>query len=331
MVIIGGGASGSAAAEMLRRCGYDGRITVVDDDPSAPYDRPNLSKDYLAGNAPEEWIPLRPEGFYAGHKIHILRARAQRINSEARTVDVDGHGSLRYDALLLATGAEPVHLPLDGGDLPHVHYLRTLADSRALVAAAKEAKHAVVIGSSFIGLEVAASLRARRVDVHIVSPDSLPLARILGDMEIAGILVDVGVLRELGQSLGEECARLERQMQDLAGFPFNPMSPKQLGELLFERLGLRGDRMRRVKSGAFSTDAEQLEELVDDHPIIKPILEHRELIKLKGTYLDALPAHVSPEDGRLHTSYIQVGASTGRLASQNPNVQNIPIRTAVGR
>src|SRR5215831_13271380 len=181
VVIIGGGASGSAAAEMLRRCGHDGRITVIDDDPSAPYDRPNLSKDYLAGNAPEEWIPLRPDGFYAEHKIDIVRARARHIDGKARTVDVDGHGSLHYDALLLAPGAEPVRLPLDGGDLPHVHYLRTLADSRALIAAAKDAKHAVVIGSSFIGLEVAASLRARRVDVHIVSPDSLPLARILGD------------------------------------------------------------------------------------------------------------------------------------------------------
>jgi DNA polymerase-1 len=159
----------------------------------------------------------------------------------------------------------------------------------------------------------------------------LPLARVLGDMEAAGILVDVNVLRELGQALGEECGRLEQRIQELAGFPLNPASPKQLGELLFERLGLRSDNMRRVKSGAFSVDAEQLEELVDDHPIVKPILEHRELIKLKGTYLDALPAYVSPSDGRLHTSYIQVGASTGRLASKDPNVQNIPIRTAKGR
>jgi DNA polymerase-1 len=159
----------------------------------------------------------------------------------------------------------------------------------------------------------------------------LPLARILGEMEITGILVDVNVLRELGQKLGEECAALERKIQEIAGFPVNPLSPKQLGELLFERLGLRSDNMRKVKSGGYSTDAEQLEELIDDHPIIRPLLEHRELIKLKGTYLDALPTHVSAEDGRLHTSYIQVGASTGRLASKDPNVQNIPIRTAQGR
>jgi DNA polymerase-1 len=159
----------------------------------------------------------------------------------------------------------------------------------------------------------------------------MPLARVLEDMQEAGIRVDVAVLRELGQSIGEDCARLERQIHEIAGFPVNPGSPKQLGELLFDKLGLRSDNMRRVKSGAFSTGAEQLEELVDDHPIVKPILEHRELIKLKGTYLDALPAYVSPETGRVHTVYMQAAASTGRLASQHPNIQNIPIRTELGR
>ena len=159
----------------------------------------------------------------------------------------------------------------------------------------------------------------------------LPLARVLEDMQENGITVDVGVLRELGQSIGEECARLERVIQDLAGFPVNPGSPKQLNELLFEKLGLRSDNMRKVKSGGFSTDAEQLEELVEDHPIVKPILEHRELIKLKGTYLDALPGYVSPVTGRVHTVYMQAAASTGRLASQHPNIQNIPIRTELGR
>ena len=181
VVIIGAGASGSAAAEMLRRCGYDGRITMVDYDGNAPYDRPNCSKDYLAGNAPEEWMPLRPSGFYAEHKIDVVRARAKRIDTKARVVEIDGQAPLRYDALLLATGAEPVHLPIPGADLPHVHYLRTLADSRALIEAAKQAKRAVVIGSSFIGLEVAASLRARNLHVDVVGPDAVPLGKVLGD------------------------------------------------------------------------------------------------------------------------------------------------------
>jgi len=181
VVIIGAGAAGSAAAEMLRRCGYDGRVSMVDDDAGAPYDRPNLSKDYLAGNAPEEWMPLRPSGFYAEHGIDVIRGRVRGIDPGARTVDVGGREPLRYDALILATGAEPVHLPIPGSDLPHVHYLRTLADSRALIAATTSATRAVVIGSSFIGLEVAASLRARKLDVHVVSPDAVPLGRVLGD------------------------------------------------------------------------------------------------------------------------------------------------------
>ncbi|MEP6494652.1 MAG: FAD-dependent oxidoreductase [bacterium] len=181
VVIVGAGAAGSAAAEMLRRCGYDGRITMVDDDDGSPYDRPNLSKDYLAGNAPEEWIPLRPEGFYAEHDVRVVRGHATRLDTTARTIAVTNNGVLSYDALLLATGAEPVHLKMPGDDQPHVHYLRSLNDSRSIIAAAKSAKHAVVIGSSFIGLEVAASLRARDVDVHIVAPEKRPLERVLGE------------------------------------------------------------------------------------------------------------------------------------------------------
>jgi NADPH-dependent 2,4-dienoyl-CoA reductase/sulfur reductase-like enzyme/nitrite reductase/ring-hydroxylating ferredoxin subunit len=181
VVIVGAGAAGTAATEMLRRCGYDGRITVVDDDASSPYDRPNLSKDYLAGNAPEEWIPTRPEGFYTQHGVDIVRGRVTSIDVNAKTVDVAGHGPRRYGALLLATGAEPIHLSIPGDDQPHVHYLRSLADSRSIIAAAKNAKRAVVIGASFIGLEAAASLRARKLSVDVVAPENLPLERVMGE------------------------------------------------------------------------------------------------------------------------------------------------------
>ena len=181
VVIVGAGAAGNAAAEMLRRCGYEGVVTMIDDDRGSPYDRPNLSKDYLAGNAPEEWIPLRPDGFQAEHRIEIVRAHATRIDVARKTVHVEGRDPLSYDALLLATGAEPIRLDLPGADQPHVRLLRTLADSRAIIEVAKKAKRAVVIGSSFIGLEVAASLRARNVAVDVVSPDEIPLARVLGD------------------------------------------------------------------------------------------------------------------------------------------------------
>jgi NADPH-dependent 2,4-dienoyl-CoA reductase/sulfur reductase-like enzyme/nitrite reductase/ring-hydroxylating ferredoxin subunit len=180
IVIVGAGAAGTAAAEMLRRCGYDGRVTLVDADPDSPYDRPNLSKDYLAGTAPEEWIPLRPAGFHAGHRIDIVRGRATRIDVAGKRLEVERHDALPYDALLLAMGADPVHLDLPGDGQAHVHYLRSLGDSREIIAAAKDARSAVVIGGSFIGLEVAASLRARGLAVHVVAPEALPLERVLG-------------------------------------------------------------------------------------------------------------------------------------------------------
>jgi NADPH-dependent 2,4-dienoyl-CoA reductase/sulfur reductase-like enzyme/nitrite reductase/ring-hydroxylating ferredoxin subunit len=181
VIIVGAGAAGSAAAEMLRRCGYDGRLTIVDEDDGSPYDRPNLSKDYLAGNAPEEWIPLRPDNFYAEHRIDVVRGHAAGIDTKNRTLALDGREPLPYDALLLATGAEPIRLDVPGADHAHVHTLRSLADSRKIVAAATGGKRAVVIGGSFIGLEAAASLRTRNLEVHVVAPERLPLERILGE------------------------------------------------------------------------------------------------------------------------------------------------------
>jgi apoptosis-inducing factor 3 len=180
VVIIGAGAAGTAAAEMLRRCGFHGSVTMVDPEPDSPYDRPNLSKDYLAGNAPEDWIPIRPRGFYGEHRIEIVRGTATRIDAAKKLVEIEGRAPLSYGTLLYAAGAEPIKLTLPGGDLPHVQYLRTLGDSRAIIAAATSASRAVVIGASFIGLEVAASLRARGVDVHVVGPETVPLERILG-------------------------------------------------------------------------------------------------------------------------------------------------------
>jgi NADPH-dependent 2,4-dienoyl-CoA reductase/sulfur reductase-like enzyme len=166
---------------MLRREGYAGSLTLLSADESVPYDRPNLSKNYLAGSAPEEWIPLRSAEFYQEHDIDLkLNVRVAAIDTAKRQVQLADGGRHAYDALLLATGAAPVRLALPGGDLPHVHYLRTLADSRALVAGALVSKQAVVIGASFIGLEVAASLRARNIDVHVVGLETCPMEKILG-------------------------------------------------------------------------------------------------------------------------------------------------------
>ena len=181
IVIVGAGAAGNAAAEMLRREGYGGKITMIGRDDSVPYDRPNLSKDYLAGNAPEEWIPLHPPEFYEEHSIELIRSMTvSKIDVASRTVRLDNGDTRRFDRLLLATGADPVRLPIPGADLEHVHYLRTLADSRAIIAAAENAKQAVVIGGSFIGLEVAASLRTRGLEVDVVAPEKVPLERVLG-------------------------------------------------------------------------------------------------------------------------------------------------------
>jgi NADPH-dependent 2,4-dienoyl-CoA reductase/sulfur reductase-like enzyme/nitrite reductase/ring-hydroxylating ferredoxin subunit len=181
VVIIGGGAAGNAAAETLRNEGYSGPITLLSADDAAPYDRPNLSKDYLAGTAPEEWIPLRGESFYAEQNITLrLGTQAAAIDPAQRVVRLASGETLSYGALLLATGAEPIRLNVPGASLAHVHLLRSLADSRALIAAASTARRCLVVGASFIGLEVAASLRARNIEVHVVAPEAHPMERIMG-------------------------------------------------------------------------------------------------------------------------------------------------------
>ncbi len=181
VVIVGAGAAGNAAAEMLRREGYDGPITLIGADEFLPYDRPNLSKDYLAGTAPEEWIPLRPPEFYREQNIDTLtNTSVALIDPKKKQVMLsDGH-SLGYGALLLATGAEPVRLGIPGDDLPHVCYLRTLSDSRRIIEKPENARRAVVIGASFIGLEVAASLRERKIEVAVIGKHPQPLQKILG-------------------------------------------------------------------------------------------------------------------------------------------------------
>ena len=182
VVIVGAGAAGNAATEMLRREGYEGPVTMITAEDSIPYDRPNLSKDYLAGNAPEEWIPLRTPEFYTQHKIElVLGRRVTEIDVTSKRAVLDDGSARDFCALLLATGAEPVHLPTPASEGSRVFYLRSLDDSRTLIAAAtSNAKSVVVIGGSFIGLEVAASLRTRGLDVHVVAPESRPLEKILG-------------------------------------------------------------------------------------------------------------------------------------------------------
>jgi NADPH-dependent 2,4-dienoyl-CoA reductase/sulfur reductase-like enzyme/nitrite reductase/ring-hydroxylating ferredoxin subunit len=181
IVIVGGGAAGFAAAEMLRRQGYQNGITMLSSDDAPPVDRPNLSKDYLAGSAPEDWVPLRPDDFYKESNIDLrLKMEVGKIDVKGSAVMLKDGNSIRYDRLLLATGAEPVRLQITGADQPHVHILRSLSDCRGIIRRVDEAKRAIVIGASFIGLEVAASLRARELEVHVVAPEKRPLERVFG-------------------------------------------------------------------------------------------------------------------------------------------------------
>jgi apoptosis-inducing factor 3 len=181
VVIVGGGAAAFATAEMLRREGFAGSVTLLSADDAAPYDRPNCSKDYLAGNAPEDWIPLKPPEFYREHAIEIvLGTDVTGIDIKAHQVAIAGGRNVAFDKLVLATGAEPIRLDIPGANEPHVHTLRSLGDARAIIAHAKQAQRVVVVGASFIGLEVAASLRARELEVHVVAPERRPMERVLG-------------------------------------------------------------------------------------------------------------------------------------------------------
>jgi len=181
IIIIGGGAAGLVAADMLRREGYSGPLTMISADSAPPCDRPNLSKDFLAGTAPEEWIPLRPPEWYSERKIDlVLNSRVTSLDTKQKKINTENGKTYEYGALLLATGADPVKLPLEGVAPSQILYLRSFADSKAIVAKATSAKQVVVVGAGFIGLEVAASLRARGIVVHVVAPEQVPMERVLG-------------------------------------------------------------------------------------------------------------------------------------------------------
>jgi DNA polymerase-1 len=157
----------------------------------------------------------------------------------------------------------------------------------------------------------------------------LQLVPVLADMELVGVAVDAAALEELSRRLAGKLHNLEREMAEAVGHEVNPRSPRWLGELLYEELGLEGSR--KTSSGRYSTDALALEALAGQHPVVERIVEHRRLSRLKDAYADSLPGLVNPQTGRLHTSFSQVSASSGRVVSREPNLQNIPVRTELGR
>jgi apoptosis-inducing factor 3 len=204
VAIVGAGGGGNSAAEELRHLGFEGAITLIDPDPHTPYDRPNLSKDYLAGTAPEEWIPLHPRAYYQELGVELLLGRrAASLDPAGKRLTLDDGTARRFDAIVLATGAEPARLAIPGEHGPPIHYLRTLDDSRAIIRAAEGARRAVVLGTGFIGLEVTAALRARNVEVHVVAPGRRPLERLLGSEFgdfIRALHEQHGVVFRLGQT-----------------------------------------------------------------------------------------------------------------------------------
>jgi NADPH-dependent 2,4-dienoyl-CoA reductase/sulfur reductase-like enzyme len=222
-------------------------VVLVDPDDDAPYDRPNLSKDYLAGNAPEEWIPLHPASHYHDLRIEILRRRVTALDPKSKRLTFEDGASREFGAIVLATGAEPVRPELPGSGGPPVHTLRSLRDSRAIIAAAKPGQQAIVLGASFIGLEVAGALRARELAVHVVAPDARPLERILGPEfgdfirtlhEAHGVVFHLGTKAsrfEAGHVVLENGERLKTDLF-VAGIGVRPRLE------LAERAGLRIDK-----------------------------------------------------------------------------------------
>jgi NADPH-dependent 2,4-dienoyl-CoA reductase/sulfur reductase-like enzyme/nitrite reductase/ring-hydroxylating ferredoxin subunit len=217
IVIVGGGGAGFAAAEMLRLQKYEGGIVMLSSDDAPPVDRPNLSKDYLAGSAPEEWLPLRDQSFYSDNAIDLrLNTSAAAIDVRAREVTLANGERIPFDRLLLATGAEPVSPSIPGAKPSDVLVLRSLKDCRAIIERAKTARRAVVLGASFIGLEVAASLRARNIEVHVVAPEEHPMAKILGP-DFGRLVQTLHEQHGIVPHLGETARGLEGKRMTLSG------------------------------------------------------------------------------------------------------------------
>jgi apoptosis-inducing factor 3 len=217
IVIVGGGATGFAAAEMLRREKYEGGVVMLSSDDAPPVDRPNLSKDYLAGSAPEEWLPLRDSSFYSDNAIDLrLNTTVAAIDVRARQVALANGEKIPFDRLLLATGAEPVQPSIPGAKASDVLVLRSLKDCRAIIEQAKTARRAVVLGASFIGLEVAAALRARDIEVHVVAPEEHPMAKILGP-DLSRLVRAIHEQHGVVPHLGETARGLEGKRMTLSG------------------------------------------------------------------------------------------------------------------
>lgn len=207
-VIIGAGAAAQAAAEELRRQGYAGRLLMIGPEEQWPYDRPNLSKDYLAGELEARWLPLRSPEFYEEHDIERVTGRVAKLDVVSRTITQDDGTVWTPDAVLIASGALPRRLDVPGADLPGVLTLRSWADADALLALARGASRAVIVGASFIGMEAAASLRRRGLDVTVTAPSAVPFAAALGE-DVGRIVQAVHAERGTRFALGRKVIAIQ--------------------------------------------------------------------------------------------------------------------------
>jgi NADPH-dependent 2,4-dienoyl-CoA reductase/sulfur reductase-like enzyme/nitrite reductase/ring-hydroxylating ferredoxin subunit len=203
-VIIGGGAAGYTAAQTLREDGFAGRIVMITPEVHLPYDRPNLSKDYLQGQAEPEWMPLRPDDFYSEHGIEIVRDEVKSVTRGEKQILFNSGQKLDFDSLLIATGGVPRRLDLSGSELENIFVLRSFASADAIISAAESVQNIVVIGASFIAMEAASSLTKRGKHVTVIAPDTVPFERTLGP-EIGKLFQDLheknGVSFRLGSGV----------------------------------------------------------------------------------------------------------------------------------
>ncbi len=204
-VIAGAGAAGNAAAQTLREEGFEGHILMISHEPHLPYDRPNLTKAYLQGEVPAEWLPLRSEKFFQNRDIELKLGKAvQTVDIDRKSIVFEDDETLSYDKILLATGGIPRVLDVPGGDLPNVFPLRTLDDANLLIHNCESASRAAIIGASFIGLETAVSLKKRGLDVTVIAPEDVPFKSVFGQdigSMIQGLHEEQGITFRLGSGV----------------------------------------------------------------------------------------------------------------------------------
>lgn len=265
VLLVGGGAAAFACAERLRGQGFNGRLTMLSAEADPPCDRPNLSKDYLAGTAAADWIPLQPAEFYQAHAIDLrLDCKVTSLDVATKQITTRAGDTFTYDALVLATGAEPIHIPLPGFDRPNVFRLRSLADANALLAGIADAQSVAIIGAGFIGMEAASALRERGLAVHVIAPETLPLQRILGPQlaeHLTGLHRAHGVCFHLGARalhFDGECLHLSDGSQVaadavLVGVGVRPrIALAQAAGLAVDNGILVDDRLRTSADGVYA-------------------------------------------------------------------------------